>query len=229
MGEVKQISIKNPTYYFYNDMINLKNFESNLLKIDKKHYKGIDIYYIGYITIKKIGDCENIHSVNPLYLLVNHASGYIEEKNGNKYLIFDDSVNENKALLKKYADVWDGIKNEIKAINGGEENNYGKDYMKIKFNSDDDLSLNKPLKFHAVTITIRSIFEEGGKVYPQVFLDNALYESYISCNTKKIVSQKELAIIKQVHQKNVCFVIIGILKMLDLNLNCMFVTNVTMY
>ena len=113
MGEVKQISIKNPTYYFYNDMINLKNFESNLLKIDKKHYKGIDIYYIGYITIKKIGDCENIHSVNPLYLLVNHASGYIEEKNGNKYLIFDDSVNENKGLLKKYADVWDRIKNEI--------------------------------------------------------------------------------------------------------------------
>ena len=61
-------------------MINLKNFESNLLKIDKKHYKGIDIYYIGYITIKKIGDCENIHSVNLLYLLVNHASGYSKKK-----------------------------------------------------------------------------------------------------------------------------------------------------
>ena len=59
---------------------NLKNFESNLLKIDKKHYKGIDIYYIGYITIKKIGDCENIHRVNPLYMLLNQASGYIEEK-----------------------------------------------------------------------------------------------------------------------------------------------------
>ena len=100
MGKVKQIEIKNRTYYFYNDMINLKNFDSNLLKIDKKHYKGINIYYIGYITIKKIDDCENIYSVNPLYLLVNHASGYIEEKNGNKYLIFDDSVNENKALLK---------------------------------------------------------------------------------------------------------------------------------
>ena len=107
-------------------MINLKDFESNLLKIDKKHYKGIDIYYIGYITIKKIGDCENIHSVNPLYLLINHASGYIEEKNGNKYLIFD-SVDENKEVLKKYADVWDGIENEIKAINGGKENDYGKD------------------------------------------------------------------------------------------------------
>ena len=99
------------------------------------------------LQLKKTGDCENIHSVNPLYLLVNHASGYIEEKNGNKYLIFDDSVNENKGLLKKYADVWDGIKNEIKAINGDKENDYGKDYMKIKFNSDDGLPLNKPLNF----------------------------------------------------------------------------------
>ena len=68
MGEVKQIEIKNRTYYFYNDMINLKNFDSNLLKIDEKHYKEINIYYIGYITIKKIDDCESIYSVNPLYL-----------------------------------------------------------------------------------------------------------------------------------------------------------------
>ena len=170
MGEVKQIEIKNRTYYFYNDMINLKNFESNLLKIDKKHYKGIDIYYIGYITIKKIGDCENIHSLNPLYLLVNHASGYIEEKNGNKDLIFDDSVNENKALLKKYTDIWDGIKNEIKAINGGKENDYGKDYMKIRFDSYNDLPLNKLLKFHVMTIIIKSVFQEDGKFYPQLFL-----------------------------------------------------------
>ena len=85
--------------------------ESNLLKINKN--QGIDIYYIGYSTIKKIGDCENINSVNPLYLLVNYVSRYTEEKNGNKYLTFDDSVNENKGLLKKYADVWDRIKNEI--------------------------------------------------------------------------------------------------------------------
>ena len=89
MGEVKQNEIKNRAYYFYNDIIDLKIFESNLLKIDKKHYKGINIYYIGYITIKKIDDNENIYSVNPLYLRINHASGYIEEKNGNKYLVFD--------------------------------------------------------------------------------------------------------------------------------------------
>ena len=91
-------------------------------------------------------------------------------------MIFDDPINENKALLKKYADVWDGIKKEIKALNGGEENNYGKDYMKIKFNSDNDLPLNKPLKFHAMTIIIRSVFEEGGKLYPQVFLFDCLNE-----------------------------------------------------
>ena len=82
-------------------MINLKNFESNLLNVDKKHYKSIDIYYIGYMRIKKIDDCENIYSVDPLHLLVNHASRYIEEQNGNKYLIFDDFVNGNKELLKK--------------------------------------------------------------------------------------------------------------------------------
>ena len=171
MGKVKQIGIK-----YNNDMINLKNVDSNLLKIDKKHYKEINIYYIGYITAKKIDDCENIYSIIPLYLLVNHASGYIEEKNGNKYLIFDDSVNESKWLLKKQANIWDGIKNEIKAINDGKENDYGKDYMKIKFNSDDNLSLNKPLKFHAMTIAIWSVFEEGDKLYPLVFLDDTLYD-----------------------------------------------------
>ena len=81
-------------------------------------------------------------------------------------MIFDDSVDENIALLKRYADVWDGIKNEIKAINGGEENHYRKDYMKIKFNSDDDLPLNKPLKFHTMSIINRSVFEERGNLYP---------------------------------------------------------------
>ena len=108
MGAVKQINIKNRTYYFYNDIINLKNFESKLLKIDKKSYKNIGIYNIGYITIKKIDDCENIYSVNPLYLRITHANGYIEEINENKYLIFE-SIDENKELLKKYNDVFNGL------------------------------------------------------------------------------------------------------------------------
>ena len=113
MDVIKQINIKNRTYYFYNDIIDLENFKSNLLKIDKKSYKDIGIYNIGYITIKKIDDCENIYSVNPLYLNIDHANGYIDEKNGNKYLIFD-FTDENKELLKKYSDVWNGLKNKIK-------------------------------------------------------------------------------------------------------------------
>ena len=175
MGEVKQINIKNRTYYFYSDTIDLKNFDARLLKIDKKSYKNTDIYYIGNITIRRIDDYDSIYSVNPLYLRINHASGYIEEKNGNKYLIFD-SVDENKEVLKKYADVWDGIKNKIKAINGDKENDYGKDYMKIKFNSDDDLPLNKLLKFHLMTIIIRCLFSDDGNFYLQLFLDDTLYE-----------------------------------------------------
>ena len=80
MGPVKQIDIENRTYYFYNDMIDIKKFDSDFLKIDKNSYKDIDIYNIGYITIKKIDDYENIYSINPLYLIIDHASGYIEKK-----------------------------------------------------------------------------------------------------------------------------------------------------
>ena len=80
MGEVKPINVKNWTFYLYNDIIDLKEFDASLLKVDKKSYKNIDIYYIGYITIKKIENYESIYSVNLLYLFINHASGYIEEK-----------------------------------------------------------------------------------------------------------------------------------------------------
>ena len=91
MGIVKQINIKNRTYYFYNGKINIKNFDPILLKINKKSCKNIGIYNIGYITFKKIDDYENIYSVNPLYLLANHANGYIEEKGVNKYLMFEEN------------------------------------------------------------------------------------------------------------------------------------------
>ena len=78
MGEVKQINIKNWTYYFYNDQINLKDFDARLLKVDKKNYKEIDIYYIGYVTVKKIANCNNINSVNLLYLITDEMIGYFQ-------------------------------------------------------------------------------------------------------------------------------------------------------
>ena len=77
-GKVRQIEMKNRTYYFYNNIINIEEFNSSLLKIDKKSYKDIDIYYIGHITNKKIGDCENIYIVNTLYLRIGKVDGHIE-------------------------------------------------------------------------------------------------------------------------------------------------------
>ena len=96
MGEVKQINIKNRTYNFYNDIIDLKSFDARLLKIDK----NIDIYYIGYITIQKIDDYESIYSVDPLYLRINHASGFIEKKNGNNFLILLMKTKKYQKILR---------------------------------------------------------------------------------------------------------------------------------
>ena len=92
-----------------------------MLKVDKKDYNEIDIYYIGYVTIKKIGDYNNINSVNPLYLIINEKIGHFEGKNENKYLVLDD-IDGNKESLEKYKEVWEGIEKEIKTINGGKKN-----------------------------------------------------------------------------------------------------------
>ena len=97
MGKIRQINIKNRT--------DLKDFDAKLLKIDKKDYNEIDIYYIGYVTIKKIGDYNNINSVNPLYLIINEMIGHFEGKNKNKYLVLE-YVDENKEVSKKYEEVW---------------------------------------------------------------------------------------------------------------------------
>ena len=79
MGSKKEINTKERIYYAYNDIIDLKTFDSNNLKVDKKTYKDLDIYNIGYVTIKKIGDCYDVNSVNPLYLHIDNASGYIKD------------------------------------------------------------------------------------------------------------------------------------------------------
>ena len=171
MGNIKQINIKNVIYYFFNDMINIKKFDSNLLKIDKKSYKIIGIYYIGYITIKRISDYEHI---NPLYIIIGKADGYIEENNGNLCWIFA-STNKNKEVLKNYTELWNGIRNLIWKIND-KPGEYEKGFMKIKFNLDDNLPLNKILKLHNLTVILRSVFQEGNKYYPQAFLDECLYE-----------------------------------------------------
>ena len=107
MGEVKGINIKNRTYYFFDDIIDIRNFHSNLSKIDKALHEGIDI------TIKKFIDCQNIHSVNPLYLIIPSATEHFKEKNGEKYLVIDST--------DKYQEVFSGITSEIKTLNSEKE------------------------------------------------------------------------------------------------------------
>ena len=121
------------------------------------------------LLLKKIGDCENINSVNHLYLMIHSATGYFKEKYGEKYLILDST--------EKYDEVFSGIKKEIETINGGKELFYEKNHARIGVNTDDDLPLNKTLKFPTLTIIIRCVFQEGEKLYPQIYLDECLHKN----------------------------------------------------
>ena len=105
----------------------------------------------------------------------------LKEKNGSKYLVFD-STDENKEIFKKYPELWDRIKNEIESISGGKKGKHGKDFMKIKFNTNDNLLLNKPLNLYLLTIIVRCIFEEDGKFYQQLYLGDCLYELHVANN-----------------------------------------------
>ena len=125
MCEIKQINIENRTYYFYNDQINLNYFDAKLLKVDKKYYNEIDIYYIAYVTVKKIYNCKNIKSVNPLYLMIDKMIDHLKEKNQNKYLVLDD-LDENKEVLKNYSEGWKGVKKGIETIMVAKRLNMGK-------------------------------------------------------------------------------------------------------
>ena len=149
-------------------MIALKDFDVANLKVDKNYHKHIDIYYTGYITIKKIDDYKNIHSVNPLYLIIHSATGYFTEENDNEYLILDSP--------NKYERVSSEIRAEIKRINSGKEIFYENDYSRIKVDTDYNLSLNKTLKFATLTIIVGAVFQVGKKLYPQIYLDECLCE-----------------------------------------------------
>ena len=164
----RQLNIKNRTYYFYNDLINILNFEASNLKIDKKIWKDIDIYFISYVDKKP--DC-NVNSVNPLHLIINRVYGYVSEKNGNKCLTID----KGDSALKTYGQVLSGIKHHTKKIDDNEVN-FNSDYDKIKILSEDSLPLNKLIYFPTLTIIIRCVFKQNGVSYPQVYLDDCLYQ-----------------------------------------------------
>ena len=144
MSCIKEIDIKNRTYYFFDDTINIKFFDSNQIKIDKKSNKNLS-----YVKIS---------SVDPLYLIIDKVDRYIEENNENKYLTLV-STDKSKGTLKKYTELWDKIKDLIRSITKT-PGNYDEKHMKIKFNSDNILPLNKILKVRNLTVVVRSLFKK---------------------------------------------------------------------
>ena len=151
MKTLKQVNKKNRQNYFFNSMTNIKNFDSNLLSIDQISFKSTDcvIYDIEYF--------KNLNSKNSLHLVFNNVDVYIEENNEDKYLIFA-LTDKNKEALENYTELWDEIKGQIELISGKEPTEYKKNFMKIRFESDDDLPLGKILNIPASLIIVRSVF-----------------------------------------------------------------------
>ena len=164
----KQLNIKNRSYYFYNDLINVLGFEASKLKLDIKttNDPNLVIYFIGYVVKKPEW---NVSIVNPLYLIVNRFYRHIQERNGLKYLIISDISKNN--VLKKYDQVLAGIKYHIR-----ENGEYKEDHKKNKFLTDDDTPLNKVIYFPTATVIIRCVFEKDGIFYPEAYLDDCLYQ-----------------------------------------------------
>ena len=156
MRTLRQVNIKNRQNYFFNSMTNIKNVDQNLLNIDQISFKSTDfvIYDIKYF--------KDVDISISLYLIFNNVDAYIEESNENKYLIFS-LRDKNKEALENYTERSDEIKNEIEAIIGIEPIKYEKDFMKIKFESDDDLSLGKILSIPLCVIIVRSVFQKKKK------------------------------------------------------------------
>ena len=151
----KDIDVKNRTYYFFDDIINTKNFDPNNIEINEKSYENIFIYYIGYVTIKDHKYLK-INSVNPLYLFCSKVNGYFEEINKNKYLMLL-SANESKEKIKKYEELWSKIRDLIRLITRNSDD-YNEKYMKIKFNSDDELPLNKTKEIPSMIMVLELFF-----------------------------------------------------------------------
>ena len=129
MGEIKQINIKNRTYYFYNDIINLDEFDGSKIKVDRKNFNDIDIYYLGYEYKKKITECNEINSVNPLYLRITDMKvNFRKSKDDNLWYLI---VFGNADVLRKFANIWKCIRAKIEE-NTGSIVQYDKNYMKIK-------------------------------------------------------------------------------------------------
>ena len=172
METTKEINIKNRTYYFYNYIINLDEFDESKIKVNKKDFNDIDIYYLAYKHKKKISECNVINSVNPLYLRIIHINGQFEKgKDDAWYLVISD-----KDVYKKLVDIFESIKKKI-TEKTWDVIEYDNDYMKIKFENNNIFPIDKDVNIYTATIIIRATFAKDGKYYHQLFLDDDLYKN----------------------------------------------------
>ena len=173
MEKIKQVNIKNRTNYFYNDIINLDEFDESRIRVDKKDFNDIDIYYLGYEHKKKISECNETNSVNSLYLRIINMNGQFEKgKDDTWYLV----VSDKNDVFKKLVDILESIKNKI-IEKTWDVVKYDNDFMKIKFESNNIFPTDKHVNIHVATIIIRAIFAKDGKYYPQLVLDDGLYKN----------------------------------------------------
>ena len=159
MGELKQINIKNRTYYFYNDIIDLDEFDKSKIRVDKKDFNDIDIYYLGYEHKKKISECNVINSVNPLYLKITDMKGQFEKAKDDAWHLV---VSSKDYVYGRFMDIFESIKNKI-VEKTWDALEYDKDYMKIKFESNNIFPSDKDVNIQIATIIIRAIFAKDGK------------------------------------------------------------------
>ena len=166
MEYVKKVNIKNRRLYICGSRVILDNFISDYLKIKEELLEDISAYYLSYKPPN--------NTLKPVYLVILEAEGYFKKGKGAKYLEIA-STNHNNDVLKKYEHFWLKVNSYIKVGTSICSN----DFMKIKIETDDKLPLNKLLNFNLLTISIKVIYEQCGKFYPQLFVDSCLYEDNV--------------------------------------------------
>ena len=179
---VESLKIKSKSNYLWDDMVYLDYFDVKLVKVVRRESRiGVDIYYIGYVLKPK----NDFNSINPLYLIARHLFGRIEKIEGSSdsYLVVDEN---NKEVINVFDKLWKFIKDEINRlikrndkITFGNADNKISEYNKLRFSSDVDLPLYALIEFHMLTIVINCVIEKGNKYYPEIYLDECLYEADI--------------------------------------------------
>ena len=168
------MNIKNWSYYFYNNIIDFDEFDENKIKIDKKDFNDLGIYYLGYEYKKKNTECNVINSINPIYVRIRDIKGQFKKgKDDNLWYLI---ISNDAGILRKFTNIWKSIRDKIEE-NTDDIVQYDKNYVKIKFESNDNLLTDNTINMHQITIVIRLVFQRNKKLYPQIYLDDCLYKS----------------------------------------------------